>query len=210
MHVSIWELSATSISSNLAVHLHESNKGEGGKYWNFFFSELSQRSLGSLALNLHVLDRKLRLGGCSPALPSSLADINYARDLVAAGSASGVEVAVPCCCSGWCTCWGLLSVLLVVRSQGRARQVTAHCGTWCELQGSWCYRVGAEQMGLIVTGSTIPVRAGCWQAIYNVLFTVWVCSLSMTSECSLATAFITAFLRAVNWKWSCGWALGVK
>lgn len=69
---------------------------------------------------------------------------------------------------------------------------------------------GAEQMGLIVTGSVIPGRADWWQAIYNVLFTVWVCSLSMTSECSLATAFLTAFLRAVNWKWNCGWALGVQ
>lgn len=46
-----------------------------------------------------------------------------------------------------------------------------------------------------------------WQASHNVLFTVWVCSLSVTSECSLATAFITAFRGAANWKWNCGWAL---
>lgn len=46
-----------------------------------------------------------------------------------------------------------------------------------------------------------------WQATHNVLFTVWVCSLSVTSECSLATAFITAFRGAANWKWNCGWAL---
>lgn len=45
-----------------------------------------------------------------------------------------------------------------------------------------------------------------WQATHNVLFTVWVCSLSVTSECSLATAFITAFRGAANWKWNCGWA----
>lgn len=52
----------------------------------------------SLAPNLHVSDRKL--GGCPPAWPSSLAGINCARDQVAARSASGVEVAVLCCCSG--------------------------------------------------------------------------------------------------------------
>lgn len=46
-----------------------------------------------------------------------------------------------------------------------------------------------------------------WQATHNVLFTVWVCSLSVTSECSLATAFITAFRGAANWKWNSGWAL---
>ena len=46
-----------------------------------------------------------------------------------------------------------------------------------------------------------------WQATHNVLFTVWVCSLLVTSECSLATALITAFRGAANWKWNCGWAL---
>lgn len=46
-----------------------------------------------------------------------------------------------------------------------------------------------------------------WQATHNVLFTVWVCSLSVTSECSLATAFITVFRGAANWKWNSGWAL---
>lgn len=46
-----------------------------------------------------------------------------------------------------------------------------------------------------------------WQATHNVLFTVLVCSLSVTSECSLATAFITAFRGAANWKWNGGWAL---
>lgn len=46
-----------------------------------------------------------------------------------------------------------------------------------------------------------------WQATHNVLFPVWVCSLSVTSECSLATAFMTVFRGAANWKWNCGWAL---
>lgn len=72
----------------------------------------------------------------------------------------------------------------------------------------WCRRGGSGADG----GDSHVLRDSRggwrrWQATHSVLFTVWVCSLSVTSECCLATALITAFRGAANWKWNCGWAL---
>ena len=75
------------------------------------------------------------------------------------------------------------------------------CGLqWCQL-GSWTDGCDSHVL------RDSRVSWWWWQATHNVLFTVWVYSLSVTSECSLATAFITAFRGAANWKWNCGWAL---